>query len=73
MQLHENCHEICYVLSGSVDLTVKDKTHRLTEDMTILFDGILDHQYDQVETGEYITVHIPKDTRIIETLLKNLP
>lgn len=69
MGLHENVHEFCYVLSGCVDLMIEDKHYRLGPDETILFDGLLDHSFTQIEDGEYITVHIPKDIRVIEQLL----
>jgi transcriptional regulator with XRE-family HTH domain len=69
MGLHENIHEFCYVLSGSVELRIEDKSYRLGPDETIFFDGLLDHSYTQIETGEYLTVHIPKDIRAIERLL----
>lgn len=71
MGLHEDIHEFCYVLSGCVDLQIEDRTFRLGVDDTILFDGLLDHSYTQVEAGEYVTVHIPKDIRIIEKLLES--
>jgi len=71
MGLHEDVHEFCYVLSGCVELRVEDKTYRLETDDTILFDGLLDHSYTQIETGEYVTVHIPKDIRILERLLED--
>jgi len=70
MGLHENIHECCYVLSGVVELRIEDKTYRLGPDETILFDGLLDHSYTQIETGEYLTVHIPKDIRVLERLLE---
>ncbi len=70
MGLHEDIHEFCYVLSGCVDLQIEDRSFRLNADDTILFDGLLDHSYTQVEAGEYVTVHIPKDIRIIERLLE---
>ena len=73
MGLHENVHEFCYVLTGCVELRVEDKTYRLGPDDTILFDGLLDHAYAQIETGEYVTVHIPKDVRVIERLLEGSP
>jgi len=73
MGLHEDVHEFCYVLSGCVELRVEDKTYRLQEDDTILFDGLLDHSYTQIEAGEYVTMHIPKDVRIIEKLLEAKP
>jgi XRE family transcriptional regulator, regulator of sulfur utilization len=69
-QLHDNCNEICYVLSGCVDLTISGETYRLESDDSILFDGVLDHTFNQVETGEYITIHIPKDVSVIKDLLK---
>lgn len=71
MGLHEDVNEFCYVLSGCVELRVEDETYRLEQDDTILFDGLLDHSYTQIETGEYITIHIPKDVRILEDLLEN--
>lgn len=70
MGLHEDIHEFCYVLSGCVELRIEDKTYRLEQDDTILFDGLLDHSYTQLEAGEYVTVHIPKDIRILERLLE---
>jgi len=66
--LHENVHEFCYVLSGRVELTVEGKIYRLGRDDTILFDGFLDHSYAQIEAGEYLTVHIPKDVGVMEQL-----
>jgi transcriptional regulator with XRE-family HTH domain len=73
MGLHEDIHELCYVLSGCVELRIEDKTYRLEPDDTILFAGLLDHSYTQIESGEYLTVHIPKDIRILERLLEGPP
>lgn len=70
MGLHEDVHEFCYVLTGCVELRIEDKTYRLGPDETVLFDGLLDHSYTQIEAGEYVTVHIPKDVRLIEKLLE---
>lgn len=70
MGLHEDVHEFCYVLGGCVELRIGDETYRLEQDDTILFDGLLDHSYTQIEAGEYVTVHIPKDIRILERLLE---
>ena len=70
MGLHEDIHEFCYVISGIVELTIEEKVYRLTKDETILFDGVLDHSYLQIEDGQYITVHIPKDIRSLAGLLE---
>jgi len=68
-QFHGNCNEMCYVYSGCIDLTVSGETYRLNPDDCILFDGVLDHTYEQIETGEYATVHIPKDVYSLKNLL----
>jgi len=68
-QLHENCNAICCVLSGCLDLIVSGETYRLNADDCILFDGMLDHTYEQIEAGEYIAVHIPKDAYSIKNSL----
>ena len=73
MGLHEDVQEFCYVLSGRVELRIEDKTYRMGPDDTIFFDGLLDHSYTQLETGEYVTVHIPKDLRVFERLLETKP
>jgi transcriptional regulator with XRE-family HTH domain len=73
MGLHEDVHEFCYVLAGCVELRIEDKTYRLGPDETILFDGLLDHSFTQIESGEYVTVHVPKDIRILEKLLEGRP
>jgi transcriptional regulator with XRE-family HTH domain len=73
MGLHEDIHELCYVLSGCVELRIEDKSYQLGPDDTILFSGLLDHSYTQIETGEYLTVHVPKDIRTLERLLEGPP
>ena len=69
MDLHEDCNEFCYILSGKVELRIADRLYRLGEDETIFFDGVLDHSYTAVENSEYVTVHVPKDSKILESLL----
>ncbi|MBI9015993.1 MAG: helix-turn-helix domain-containing protein [Phycisphaerae bacterium] len=69
MELHEDCHEMAYVLNGELSLRVDDNNYLLREDDTILFDGVLDHEYDMITDCEFITVHIPKDLRSIKELL----
>jgi transcriptional regulator with XRE-family HTH domain len=69
MGLHANVNEFCYVLSGSIELTIAGTTHILKEDDTMLFNGMLEHQYVATEASEVITVHIPKDINMLESLL----
>lgn len=72
MKLHAdcNCHEVCYCLSGSIEIRVQNETHRLNDDDVILFDGSLDHEYTAVSEAEYLTIHLPKATRV-ESLLES--
>jgi len=72
MQLHEDCrcHEICYVLQGSLEIRVKSNNYKLNANDVILFDGTFDHGYTVISDTEFLVIHIPKDIRIIETLLK---
>ena len=73
MELHEDCdcHEICYVLQGSLDIRVKSNIYKLNANDVILFDGTLDHDFTVISDTEFIVIHIPKDTRLIDALLKS--
>lgn len=68
-ELHEDSHEICYVLHGRLSIRVEDQDYTLDRNESLLFDGVLDHKYTVLEDGEFLAVHIPKDTHIIEALL----
>jgi len=73
MKLHENCHchEICYVLEGSVKIRVKDNDYKLNSNDVILFDGTFDHQCTAISDTEFLVIHIPRDTSFIESLLES--
>jgi len=72
MKLHDDCdrREVCYCLSGSIEIRVQNETHRLSADDVILFDGALDHEYTAVSEAEYLTIHLPKAGRM-ESLLES--
>jgi len=71
-QLNEDIHELCYVLTGAVELRIEGDLYPLHRDDALLFDGILDHSYRMLESGEFITVHIAKNVGLIETLLARI-
>ena len=73
MELHEDCecHEICYVLQGSIEIKVKNNMYKLNPNDVILFDGTIDHDYTVMSDTEFLVIHIPKDIRIIDALLKS--
>lgn len=69
MEIHEDVYEFCYVLAGSLELWINEKKYLLEENETVLFDALLDHRYVQAEDGEYITIHIPKNTMMLSSIL----
>ena len=71
MRLHEksHCYEMCYLLSGSIRISIADSSYRLDTDHVILFDGTFDHRYEIISDTEFIVVHLPKDIRVLEGLL----
>ena len=72
MKLHDDCdcHEVCYCLSGSLDIRVRNETHRLSADDVIFFDGTVDHEYTAREEAEYVVMHLPKEAIRLESLLE---
>lgn len=73
MELHEDSNEFCYVLKGRLSIQVEKNRYELDVDDTLLFDGVLEHFYEAIEDSEFLTIHIPKDQRIIEALLSQSP
>lgn len=69
MDQHDDVHEICYVTRGVVNLYIGKKVYRLEQHDTLLFNGMLNHYYRQIEKGDVIIIHIPKDATILERLL----
>ena len=72
MQLHEDCdcHEICYVLEGCIDIRINRNNYKLNKNDVILFDGTIDHEFTIISDSEVLVIHIPQDNRIIDALLK---
>lgn len=69
MEIHEDVYEFCYVLKGRLELWLDKKKYLLEANDTVLFDGLLDHRYVQVEDGEYLTIHVPKNTTLLASIL----
>lgn len=69
MDIHEDVYEFCYVMKGKLELWINEKKYLLEADETVLFDALLDHRYIQVEDGEYMTVHIPKNPTMLSAIL----
>lgn len=68
-----DCHELCYCLSGSICIRVKDDIYVLHSNDIILFDGCLDHEYTAVDKTDYLVIHLPKDAAFLTKLIKSDP
>ncbi len=73
MDEHGNVHEMCYIIHGIVDLHLEECIYRLEQYDTFLFNGMHRHSYHQIETGEFVMIHIPQDVTVIERLLSQNP
>ena len=74
IKLHDDCscHEVCYCLSGSIEIKVENEIHRLSADDVILFDGSLEHECIAITEAEYLVLHLPKETLNFESLLESV-
>lgn len=61
--IHLDDHEICWVLSGSVRLTLPNETHDVGSGSSIQFDAIQEHAYEALEDCQFIIAHIRKAKR----------
>lgn len=61
--IHHDDHEICWVLSGSVRLTLPNEAHTLPEGGSIQFDAIQEHSYEAIEDCQFVIAHIRKEKR----------
>ena len=61
--VHHDDHEICWVLKGSIRLTLPKEAHVLSEGESIQFDAIQEHAYEALADSEVMIVHLLKDKR----------
>ena len=62
-EIHQDDHEICWVLKGAVRLTLPQETRVLYTGESIQFDAIQEHAYEALEDCQIMIVHIQKDKR----------
>lgn len=61
--IHQDDHEICWVLKGKVRLFLPNETHDLGQGQSIQFDAIQEHAYEALEDCSMIISHIRKAKR----------
>ena len=55
--LHENTSEICFILSGSLILSVGGQSHELQAGMALHFKAMQEHQIDIRADAEFLLIH----------------
>ncbi len=61
--IHQDDHEICWVLEGKVRVVLPNETHDLAAGQSIQFDAIREHAYESLEDSVFIISHIRKAKR----------
>lgn len=59
-EFHEHEYEHCYVLSGRVQVTVRDTPYTLKAGEGLGWDSQVDHGYEVLEDATWVTVLTPK-------------
>lgn len=63
-EVHHNDLEICWVISGKVELIVGTDRHVLKQGEALQFDAVLRHEYHAVEDCKILTLHLHKGKRM---------
>lgn len=57
VELHDDTTEICFILTGSIILTVRDQEISLASGMAIRFDAMREHRLNVREDTEFFIIH----------------
>lgn len=63
-EVHQNDHEVCWVLQGSIEMMLNEERHVLKEGDAIQFDAVLTHTYKALSDCRILTIHIHKGKQI---------
>jgi len=62
-EIHHDDHEVCWVVSGRIHLTLPHEVCDLGPGQSIQFDAVLEHSYAAIEDSRFIILHLRKDKR----------
>lgn len=62
-EIHRDDHETCWILSGSIRLSLPNEQHVLQTGQSIQFDAIQEHAYEALEDSRLIILHLRKKKR----------
>jgi transcriptional regulator with XRE-family HTH domain len=61
--VHNDDHEICWVLAGRLKIQLPHEMHILGDGEAVQFDAVQEHTYEALENTEFVLVHLRKDKR----------
>ena len=62
-KIHRDDYELCWVLSGALEITLPSERHELAAGQSLQFDALLEHTYLALEDCELLILHIRKEKR----------
>ena len=62
-EIHKDDTEVCWLVEGSIRVTLPHEQHDLTAGQAVQFDAILEHTYEAIQDSLLIIVHLPKAKR----------
>ncbi|MFA6816684.1 MAG: XRE family transcriptional regulator [Lentisphaeria bacterium] len=62
-EIHRDDYELCWVLSGKIQISLPNEKHTLEPGAAIQFDALLSHTYEVLSDAELILIHLKKGKR----------
>ena len=62
-ELHRDDYELCWILEGTLRLTLPSEVHELSAGQSLQFDALLEHTYLALSDCEILILHIRKEKR----------
>lgn len=61
--VHRDDYELCWILDGTLRLTLPSESYELSAGQSLQFDALLEHTYLALEDCELLILHIRKEKR----------
>ena len=61
--IHQDDYELCWILEGTLRLTLPSEVHELSAGQSLQFDALLEHTYEALTDCELLILHIRKENR----------
>ena len=61
--VHRDDYELCWILDGTLRLTLPSESYELSAGQSLQFDALLEHMYEVLTDCELLILHIRKENR----------